>query len=235
MAVRSDYDFRSVSQGFLAETGSLLVQGAMFGLGFLPSRHTPKRARDLETVVFVHGLAANRGSMFPLQGALAMDGHRRQLAISYPSTGSIEALALRLKRRIDTEVKGGEIDLVCHSMGGLVARFYLQQLDGARRVRRLVTLATPHLGTHMTAWMPVPLVRQMSVGSPFLEHLNALPAPEGVEVTSIGAGRDLIVLPADNARAPFGSYHRFEHVGHTSLLLSPAVLRVVRDALGQGV
>jgi pimeloyl-ACP methyl ester carboxylesterase len=36
--------------------------------------------------------------------------------------------------------------LVCHSMGGLVARYFLEHLDGAALTRRLITLGTPHRG-----------------------------------------------------------------------------------------
>jgi len=230
--MRSDFDASQTGVNFLREAGSLALQSALFGFGFLPSRHAPVRSRELHTVVFVHGLAANRASMFPLQAYLAWRGFRRQLSLSYPTTGSIEACALHLKRQIDEQVKGGRIDLVCHSMGGLVARFYLQQLDGARRVDRVVTLATPHLGTHATAWMPLPLVRQMAPDAPFLAHLNGLPPPEGVQFTSFGAGADLLVLPPENARAPFGEYRHVDAMGHTAILLSPQVLSQVFDALG---
>ncbi len=36
--------------------------------------------------------------------------------------------------------------LVCHSMGGLVARYFLEHLGGAEITRRLVTIGTPHRG-----------------------------------------------------------------------------------------
>ena len=36
--------------------------------------------------------------------------------------------------------------LVCHSMGGLVARYFLEELGGADITRRLITIATPHRG-----------------------------------------------------------------------------------------
>lgn len=36
--------------------------------------------------------------------------------------------------------------LVCHSMGGLVARYFLEKLGGADITRRLITIATPHRG-----------------------------------------------------------------------------------------
>ena len=37
--------------------------------------------------------------------------------------------------------------LVCHSMGGLVARYFLEHLGGAAITRRLITLGTPHRGS----------------------------------------------------------------------------------------
>ena len=36
--------------------------------------------------------------------------------------------------------------LVCHSMGGLVARYFCEHLDGARHTRAIVTFGTPHRG-----------------------------------------------------------------------------------------
>jgi pimeloyl-ACP methyl ester carboxylesterase len=36
--------------------------------------------------------------------------------------------------------------LVCHSMGGLVARYFLEHLGGADITRRLITIGTPHRG-----------------------------------------------------------------------------------------
>ena len=36
--------------------------------------------------------------------------------------------------------------LVCHSMGGLVARYFLEHLGGSEITRRLITIATPHRG-----------------------------------------------------------------------------------------
>ena len=39
------------------------------------------------------------------------------------------------------------VDVIGHSMGGIVARIYIQELGGAAKVRRLVTLGTPHSGS----------------------------------------------------------------------------------------
>ena len=228
---RIDFAFSETGKHALLEAGSLALQSLIFGFGYVPHQHKTVRDPNLHTVVFVHGLAATRASLFPVQAYLRAQGYTRQHSMNYQTSGSIESLALALKKRIDGEIKGGRIDLVCHSLGGLVARSYLQQLGGDRRISRVVTLATPHGGTHATAYLPTPMVRQMTPGSSFLRHLDSLPAPD-VAFTSIGAAADAIVLPVENARAPFGEYAQYDTVGHTGLLLSPAVLRRVHSALG---
>lgn len=57
--------------------------------------------------------------------------------------------ALLLKQKIDV-VKAichcDKVDLVAHSMGGLVARQYIQSTDYQHDVRKLIFLGTPHLG-----------------------------------------------------------------------------------------
>ncbi len=40
-----------------------------------------------------------------------------------------------------------QVDIVAHSMGGLVAKWFLSQSGNEKRVRRLITIGTPHLGT----------------------------------------------------------------------------------------
>jgi hypothetical protein len=98
-------------------------------------------------------------------------------------------------------------------------------------VDRLITLGTPHLGTHSANFIPAPLVRQLLPDAPFIRHLNSLPAPEGVDTTSIIAGRDLLVQPASAARCPFGHEKRFSEFGHLELLFRPEVFSAVEAAL----
>ena len=80
-----------------------------------------------------------------------------------------------------------EVDVVAHSMGGLVARyaalpaFKAEPPDPAhpgpsRRldIRTLFTLASPHRGARLAAWPSLdPRINAMRAGSPFLRYLNA--------------------------------------------------------------
>jgi triacylglycerol esterase/lipase EstA (alpha/beta hydrolase family) len=170
--LRSDFDAEEVHRSIRNEALCLLAHALLYPFGTWRSRHRTPRSAHRRTLVLVHGLGANRSSFGPLQIYLRPAGFKDQLAFGYRPKGSIESLALQLKRTIDARVKGGRVDMVTHSMGGLVSRFYLQHLGGARRVDRLITLGTPHHGTHAATFVPSALVRQLEPGSPFLRHLN---------------------------------------------------------------
>jgi hypothetical protein len=77
----------------------------------------------------------------------------------------------------------------------------------------------------------LPLVRQLLPDAPFIRHLNALPPPERTRVTSIVAGRDLLVQPVESAACPFGEVRRLDELGHLELLFRPEVLAEVTVAL----
>ena len=235
--MRSDFDPDAVHRSIAREGLAYLAHGLVYPLGRVLARRVPStpHSRETRTIVLVHGLGANPASFLPLQAYLRLHGHHRFVSCHYASHGSLEAAALVLKRTLDTQVRGGRIDLVAHSMGGLVARFYLQQLGGARRVDRLITLGTPHGGTHAANFIPSALVRQLLPGGPFLEHLNALPPPPGVEVTSIVGGRDVLIQPVESARCPFGRSVRFDELGHMELLFQPRVLAEVCACLRPAV
>jgi len=209
----------------------MLAHGVLMPFGVRCTRPKRERHREQRTVVFVHGLATNRSGFFPLQAYLRLQGHDRQLAFNYRSAGSIERQARRLKVAIDESVGGGRIDLVAHSLGGLVSRCYLQLLGGARRVDRLITLGTPHHGTHAANFLPSAFVRQLLPDSAFLQYLNAHPVPERLRATSIVAGRDLLIQPVDSARCPFGEHVVFEDLGHVELLFRPRVFSEIARRL----
>ena len=48
---------------------------------------------------------------------------------------------------IKTQTGAEKVDIVTHSMGGLVARNYISNPDKANKVSKLITLGTPHLGS----------------------------------------------------------------------------------------
>jgi len=134
--------------------------------------------------------------------------------------------------------------VIGHSMGGLIARTYIQHHGGDRRVKSLVTLGTPHHGTPTAAigiWLMAGglLSRnpaEMIPYSPFMRGLNRDVFPANIPLTSIFSTADLI-CPARfsrlNPRQGEAHLHnrQVKGIGHTALTYDPGVYVIARTAL----
>ncbi|RZE61376.1 lipase [Streptomyces albidoflavus] len=203
-------------------------------------------------VVLLHGFADNRSVFVLLRRALLRDAdgtarRRTLVSLNYsPLTCDIRAAAELLGRHVE-EVRrrtgADRVDVVGHSLGGLIARYHVQRLGGDAAVRTLVTLGTPHSGTRVARPADVhPIVRQMRPGSPVIEELGR-PAP-GCRTRFVAVRSDLdqIMVPTSAARLDHPDL-RVENVlvtgiGHLALPVHPTVTSLVREALsapaGQG-
>lgn len=128
-------------------------------------------------VVLLHGFIDNRSVFVLLRRSLAQHGRHRMESLNYsPLTCDIRTAAELLGRHIEEicERTGSpQVDVVGHSLGGLIARYYVQRLGGDGRVRILVTLGTPHSGTRVAPLANAhPIVRQMRPGSAVIEELS---------------------------------------------------------------
>lgn len=69
------------------------------------------------------------------------------ITFGYNSAHSIETNSLLLRDALNIYFKGSKIDVVAHSMGGLVSRNYIEYSQGDKLINKLITLGTPHLGS----------------------------------------------------------------------------------------
>ncbi|MFH8453080.1 esterase/lipase family protein [Streptomyces fungicidicus] len=198
----------------------------------------PREARP--PVVLLHGFIDNRSVFVLLRRSLAQHGRQQIESLNYsPLTCDIRIAAELLGRHIEQvcERTGSrQVDVVGHSLGGLIARYYVQRLGGDTRVRTLVTLGTPHSGTRVAPLANAhPIVRQMRPGSPVLEEL-AQPAP-GCRTHFVAFWSDLdhIMDPLDSACIEHPDLAtvnvRVSGVGHLALPVHPAVATGIREAL----
>lgn len=70
----------------------------------------------------------------------------------YNSSWSIEENAEILFNAINANANGANIDIVAHSMGGLVSRSMIETFSGDSYIDRLITLGSPHLGSPLAVW-----------------------------------------------------------------------------------
>ncbi|MFJ4619211.1 esterase/lipase family protein [Streptomyces sp. NPDC088812] len=207
--------------------------GGAEDLARLPARPPPP-------VVLLHGFIDNRSVFVLLRRSLAQHGRHRVESLNYsPLTCDIRIAAELLGRHIEEicERTGSDrVDVVGHSLGGLIARYYAQRLGGDARVRTLVTLGTPHSGTRVARLANAhPIVRQMRPGSAVIEELSR-PAP-GCRTRFVGFWSDLdhLMDPLETARIDHPDLLtenvRVSGIGHLALTVHPAVATGIRQAL----
>ncbi|MEU4177241.1 alpha/beta fold hydrolase [Streptomyces sp. NPDC026589] len=200
----------------------------------------PVAAAAAPPVVLLHGFIDNRSVFVVLRRALTRHGHRHLEALNYsPLTRDIPTAAELLGRHVEDicERTGhSRVDIVGHSLGGLIARYYVQRLGGDRRVRTLVTLGTPHGGTAVARGAGVhPIVRQMRGGSSVIEELRA-PAPGcRTRFVSFWSELDQVMVPVGTARVDHPDLDavnvRVTGIGHLALPVHPTVAAAIREAL----
>ncbi|MEV0475085.1 esterase/lipase family protein [Streptomyces prunicolor] len=213
--------------------------------GPLPELPSPQDATQLPTeakppVVLLHGFIDNRSVFVLLRRSLAQHGRRQVESLNYsPLTCDIRTAAELLGRHIEEicERTGSrEVDIVGHSLGGLIARYYVQRLGGDLRVRTLVTLGTPHSGTAVAPLANAhPIVRQMRPDSAVIEELTR-PAPGcRTHFVSFWSDLDHLMEPLETACIDhpdlIAQNVQVSGIGHLALPVHPAVATGIRQAL----
>ncbi|MER5613632.1 alpha/beta fold hydrolase [Streptomyces sp. NPDC002215] len=191
-------------------------------------------------VVLLHGFIDNRSVFVLLRRCLARHGWRHLESLNYsPLTCDIRTAAELLGRHVEeicARTGHREVDIVGHSLGGLIARYYVQRLGGDQRVRTLITLGTPHGGTAVAPLASAhPIVRQMRTGSAPIEELRR-PAPGcRTRFVSFWSELDRVIVPAEAACIDHPDLDarnvRVTGIGHLALPVHPAVAAAVRQAL----
>ena len=108
--------------------------------------------RRVPVAVCFHGLLRTGIAMRPIRARLLQEGWRHvALPTSrYELTGLkvLGSWAAQKIREASTRVGGGKVDIITHSMGGLVVRASLQHTPP---IRRVVMLSPPNQGAEMAA------------------------------------------------------------------------------------
>lgn len=215
------------------EALAYLAFGLCYPFGLIKDRKRTPRQKEQRTVVFIHGYLANGASFLPLSAYLRSIGISTTLSFNYRSQEGVERAAIRLREFLKHHVRGGRIDLVCHSLGGVIARSYIQELGGSRRVDRCITLGTPHLGTYTSYWLTSRVGQELRPDSALLSRLAKSKCQAGnVKFASIVGQADNIIVPRVFA-ADTEDVAVIPHVGHVGLLYSPkAYLEIARRLTG---
>ncbi|CAA9427168.1 MAG: hypothetical protein AVDCRST_MAG64-3240, partial [uncultured Phycisphaerae bacterium] len=201
----------------LLATGDAACPPGRYGL-LVPEKYDP--ARPL--VLLIHGLDSDSVMWGSMVNLLQADGHQ-VACFNYPDDGPIADAGLLLADGLaDLRVKhpnAKPVMVIGHSMGGLVARHYVEGPAFRGDVDRLLMLGTPNSGSSWTGWRWATewhsqyktcqregnwtwsrltddgngeAARDLQPGSEFLKSLNARPRREGVRYTVVAGDRNAV-------------------------------------------
>ncbi len=188
-------------------------------------------------LIFVHGLGGNRGNFLLMAWYLWLLGRRRSYRVHFDAGQSIGDMTDVLARFIrDVRKATGEdrVDIVAHSLGGIVVRLALDKYRLARRVGTFVTLGTPHHGTYSARYANTTITREIRPGSGLIRRLERKPWPAGVRGVTFWSRSDLMVLPPQSAAMEGTERIEVTPFTHYSYLIDPKSWAAVGSALGAG-
>lgn len=228
----------------------------------VPCELTPTHPRP---VVLVHGTtespAVNWSGLAPY---LANEGFcvfapRYGMHAGVPALGDVRRSAGELAAAIDAVLArypaGTKVDLVGHSQGGMMPRWYLKNLGGTAKVHRLIGISPSSHGTtiyglsrliDMVGLRPAvalvsPAISQQLAGSPLLQQLNAGDeTPGDVQYDVIASKYDEVVTPYTSQKLDGASWWVVQQgcaldlSEHAQITYSPRVLARVANLLDGG-
>lgn len=180
-------------------------------------------------VVLVHGTFADMADSWQALSPLLVNNGYCVFALNYGSNGGSGALGIygignipasaaelsTFVNKVLAETGASKVDLVGHSQGGMMPRYYLKNLGGASKVNALIGLAPSNHGTTLdglftlASYFPpaseftgalCPACTEQEAGSEFITALNAGgETVPGVAYTVIESSYDEVVTPYTSA------------------------------------
>jgi len=175
-----------------------------------------------------------------------LDGRRDPLLIPHLQHGlgqvPLETLTERLNSQIvDAFGPGETVDLLGFSMGGLLARAWIQQHGGYRRTRRFVCVGSPQRGTLTAQLMPravLPSIADMKLGSRFIrqladDHQRHPQRLASIDCRSFYCRLDLMVIPSWLGVLPVGPVQALPAPTHPALITGSKPASILAESLLQ--
>jgi len=180
-------------------------------------------------VILVHGTFGDMSDSWQALSPLLYDNGYCVFALNYGpydgsgsvgvyATGKIEDSAAQLSSfadRVLAATGARKVDIVGHSQGGMMPRYYIKFLGGASKVDTLVGLAPSNRGTTLNGLFTLasyfhggsslpgadcPACQEQEAGSSFITNLNAGgETTPGVNYTVIESDNDEVVTPYTSA------------------------------------
>lgn len=231
-------------------------QMALYPIGML-NRNRPL-VRGQRTVLLVHGYGVNSAVWWYIKRHLHQDGYSNVITVNLPTlhagVGTCVKILAATVDRVCAESDCAQVDLVGHSMGGLVVVSYLAGAveeaghKPADKVHAAVAIGAPFGGTVLAFLGLGPAPRQMRPESGFLKSfatawkkVNRPPRGKAAghvvvpacKTTTLVSSFDNLVVPYENAFLEGAHREEFAYLGHDAMLVSSQVYSALNSALNR--
>jgi triacylglycerol lipase len=190
-------------------------------------------------VLLVHGIDDTGAVFYRMGKYLKQLGWSVYALDLVPNNGAVglDKLAKQVADYVAKEFPPEQpLDLVAFSMGGIVSRYYIQRLEGIKRVQRFITISSPHNGTVIAYGSQRPGCVQMRPNSAFIKDLNSDVAMlQQINFTSIWTPYDLMIVPAKSSQMPLGKEVILPVALHPWMLSDSRCLAVVAETLTEPI
>jgi pimeloyl-ACP methyl ester carboxylesterase len=195
-------------------------------------QRVPRTTEDVhDVVVLVHGFLASAGVFRPLKKQLERDEGTHVASFSHVPGASVANIAFDLGNLVAKLPKSARVHIVGHSLGGVVARYYVQELGGHTRVTQTIALAAPFGGAPIAKRIPVFVGRDLHPQSRVVARKSARAAGHGGAPFSIAGTHDRTVPHAHAHALPHGEQVTLHGRGHNTLLFDEEVARLVVERI----
>jgi triacylglycerol lipase len=181
-----------------------------------------------QVVVLVHGFCASAGVFGPLGAHLERETGARIASFTHPPMVGVRRIAQNLRDLVKRIPQGTRITIVGHSLGGVIARWYVQELGGDARVERTISLASPFGGVDVPRYL---VGADLHEESALLKRIRDRAPHFDVPHTSVVAEDDRVVPGLRTACLGVGDVVVLRKRGHNTLLFDPEVAGLVIDRL----
>jgi pimeloyl-ACP methyl ester carboxylesterase len=177
-------------------------------------------------IIVLHGYAMNRANFFPLAHRLSHAGLGPVVGFEYWTLGRIAAAARQLGWFVDqvrAATGAAAVDVIGHSMGGIVGRYYVALGGGDGQVANLVTIGSPHSGADFSRLGIGHPMHELVSASKLLRRLADANPPRHTRVTVMWSRADALVPGAQQAPVPGAETVMYDDLGHLAMLGSRRV------------
>lgn len=189
-------------------------------------------------LVMIHGLSGSAGNVAALRLWINLHSPRPVHVFGYKMKADIEAVAADFEQwlmNVAAAYPDQQIDIIAHSMGGILSRSALQNPYLAQRLRRLVTLGSPHRGTYLARWGGNRFVTALRPDSSFVKRINTDEARANeraqLQIVSFWSRRDVMILPPENATLEGAWNIEMNDSTHMSWMFKPRMMARIVDVL----